>query len=180
MASAFMGLNIAYSGLVASNAALNTTANNIANIETGGYSRQIINQAASDPMRAFASHGCIGAGVDTLGAERVRDIYFDEKYWTNNSKLGEYDKKQYYCAIIEQYLMDERGTNEVKGFTTIFNEYHSAMDSLSNHTDEVDFALEFVGKAGNLCEYFNILYDNFQKMQTDINDEIKIDRKSVV
>ena len=48
------------------------------------------------------------------------------------------------------------------------------MDSLSNHTDEVDFALEFVGKAGNLCEYFNILYDNFQKMQTDINDEIKI------
>ena len=172
--SAFMGLNIAYSGLVASNAALNTTANNIANIETEGYSRQIVNQTASDPMRAFASHGCIGAGVDTLGAERVRDIYYDEKYWTNNSKLGEYDKKQYYCAIIEQYLKDERGTNEVKGFTTIFNEYHSAMDSLSNNTDQVDFALEFIGKAGNLCEYFNILYDNFQKMQTDINDEIRI------
>lgn len=174
MGSAFMGLNIAYSGLVASNAALNTTANNIANIETEGYSRQVVNQTASEAMRAFASYGCIGAGVDTLGAERVRDIYYDEKYWTNNSKLGEYDKKQYYCAIIEQYLMDERGTNEIKGFTTIFNEYHSAMDSFSNHTDELDHALEFVGKAGNLCEYFNILYNNFQKMQTDVNDEIKI------
>ncbi|MDE6940786.1 MAG: flagellar basal body protein, partial [Lachnospiraceae bacterium] len=153
-----MGLNIAYSGLVASNAALNTTANNIANIETVGYSRQIVNQTASEAMRAFASHGCIGAGVDTLGAERVRDIYYDEKYWNNNSKLGEFDKKQYYCAIIEKYLMDERGTNEMKGFNTIFNEFHSAMDSLSNHTDEVDYALEFIGKAGNLCEYFNILY----------------------
>ncbi len=174
MASAFMGLNIAYSGLVASNAALNTTANNIANIETEGYSRQVVNQIASEAMRTFASYGCVGAGVDTLGAERVRDIYYDEKYWNNNSKLGEYDKKQYYCSIIEQYLMDERGTNEVKGFTTIFNEYHSAMDSFSNHTDEVDHALEFIGKAGNLCEYFNILYNNFQKMQTDINDEIRI------
>ena len=174
MGSAFMGLNIAYSGLVASNAALNTTANNIANIETVGYSRQIVNQTASEAMRAFASHGCIGAGVDTLGAERVRDIYYDEKYWNNNSKLGEFDKKQYYCSIIEKYLMDERGTNEMKGFNTIFNEFHSAMDSLSNHTDEVDYALEFIGKAGNLCEYFNILYNNFQKMQTDINDEIKI------
>ncbi len=174
MASAFMGLNIAYSGLVASNAALNTTANNIANIETEGYSRQVVNQTASEAMRTFASYGCVGAGVDTLGAERVRDIYYDEKYWNNNSKLGEYDKKQYYCSIIEQYLMDERGTNEVKGFTTIFNEYHSAMDSFSNHTDEVDHALEFIGKAGNLCEYFNILYNNFQKMQTDINDEIRI------
>ena len=38
MASTFMGLNISYSGLVASNAALNTTANNIANVETVGYS----------------------------------------------------------------------------------------------------------------------------------------------
>jgi len=174
MASTFMGLNISYSGLVASNAALNTTANNIANVETVGYSRQIINQSASAAMRAFASHGCIGAGVDTLGAERVRDIYYDEKYWNNNSKLGEFDKKQYYCAIIENYLRDDRGTNEVKGFTTIFNEYHSAMDSLSNHTGETNYALEFVGKAGNLCEYFNILYNNFQKMQTDVNDEIKI------
>ena len=25
-----------------------------------------------------------------------------------------------------------------------------------------------------ICEYFNILYNNFQKIQTDINDEIKI------
>ncbi|MDE6221462.1 MAG: flagellar hook-associated protein FlgK [Lachnospiraceae bacterium] len=174
MASTFMGLNISYSGLVASNAALNTTANNIANIETTGYSRQIVNQAASAAMRAFASHGCIGAGVDTLGAERVRDIYYDEKYWNNNSKLGEYDKKQYYCAIIETYLDDTRGTNEVKGFSTIFSEYHSAMDSWSNHADETNYALEFIGKAGNLCEYFNILYNNFQKMQTDVNDEIKI------
>jgi len=174
MGSAFMGLNIAYSGLVCSNAALNTTANNIANVETEGYSRQVVNQTASTAMRAFASHGCIGAGVDTLGAERVRDIYYDEKYWNNNSKLGEYDKKQYYCTMIEDYLRDDRGTNEVKGFATIFSEYHVAMDSLSNHTDETNYALEFIGKAGNLCEYFNILYNNFQKMQTDVNDEIKI------
>lgn len=77
MASTFMGLNISYSGLVASNAALNTTANNIANVETVGYSRQIVNQSASAAMRAFAGYGCIGAGVDTLGAERVRDIYYE-------------------------------------------------------------------------------------------------------
>jgi flagellar hook-associated protein 1 FlgK len=175
MSSTFTGLNISYTGLVAANAALNTTANNIANIETEGYSRQIVNQTAATAMRAFQSYGCVGAGVDTLGAERVRDIYYDEKYWTNNSKLGEYDKKQYYCAIIETYLNDTRGTNEVKGFTTIFSEYQSAMESLSTHTGESNYALDFVGQAGNLTEYFNILYNNFQSMQTDINDEIKID-----
>lgn len=168
MPSTFLGLNISYTGLVASNAGLNTTANNIANIETEGYTRQVVNQTAATAMRAFASYGCVGAGVDTLGAERVRDIYYDEKYWNNNSKLGEFDKKQYYCAIIETYLNDQRGTNEVKGFTTIFSEYQAAMESLSTHTGESNYALEFVGKAGNLCEYFNLLYNNFQKMQTEI------------
>jgi flagellar hook-associated protein 1 FlgK len=175
MPSTFTGLNISYTGLVAANAALNTTANNIANIETEGYSRQIINQTAASAMRAFQSYGCVGAGVDTLGAERVRDIYYDEKYWNNSSKLGEYDKKQYYCAIIETYLTDQKGTNEVKGFTTIFSEFEASMESLSTHTGESNYALDFVGKAGNLCEYFNILYNNFQKMQTDVNDEISID-----
>ena len=45
-----LGLNIAYSGLMASNAALNTTSNNIANVETQGYSRQQAEQAWNAPM----------------------------------------------------------------------------------------------------------------------------------
>jgi flagellar hook-associated protein 1 FlgK len=175
MSSTFGGLNIAYTGLVASSAALNTTANNIANIETEGYSRQVVNQTAATAMRAYQSYGCVGAGVDTLGAERVRDIYYDEKYWTNNSKTGEYDKKQYYCALIETYLNDTKGTNAVRGFTTIFSEYQASLESLSTHAGESNYALDFVGKAGNLAEYFRLLYNSFQQMQTDINDEIKID-----
>jgi len=39
MPSQFFGLNIAYTGLLASNAAMNTTSNNIANVQTEGYSR---------------------------------------------------------------------------------------------------------------------------------------------
>ena len=174
MPSTFLGLNTSYTGLVASNASLNTTANNIANVETKGYSRQQVNQTAAEAMQFFATYGCVGAGVDILGAERVRDIFYDEKYWTNNSKLGEADKKQYYCAIIEEYLKDERGTNETKGFTTIFSEYHNTMATLKTSTDQKNHALDFIGSAGKLCEYFRIMYNNFQKMQTDVNDEIKI------
>lgn len=174
MPSTFLGLNTSYTGLVAANAGLNTTANNIANIETTGYSRQAVNQQAAAAMRVFQGYGCVGAGVDTLGAERIRDIYYDEKYWNNNSKLGEADKKQYYAAIIEDYLRDQRGTNQVKGFEQIFSEYQAALSSLATNTGEVNYALAFIGSAGNLCEYFNIMYNSFQKMQTDVNDEVEI------
>ena len=39
MPSTFFGLNTAYTGLIASNASINTAGNNIANVETKGYSR---------------------------------------------------------------------------------------------------------------------------------------------
>ena len=171
MPSTFLGLNTSYTGLVASNAALNTTSNNIANIETVGYSRQVVNQGASDAIRTYTSYGCVGTGVDIYGAERVRDIYYDAKYWNNNSKLGEYDKKQYYAAIIETYLDN---TATTKGFTSIFDEMDAALQSLKSNTGDTTYALSFIGKAGNVCEYFNLLYNNFQSMQNDVNDEIKI------
>ena len=174
MPSTFLGLNTSYTGLVAANAGLNITANNISNIETEGYSRQVVNQEAADAIRTYQSYGCVGSGVNTLGAERVRDLYYDEKFWNNNSKLGEFDKKQYYAAIVETYLNDTRGSNSVKGFTTIFNEYANSLQELSTHTGDSSYASQFIGKAENLCEYFRLLYNNFQKMQTDVNDEIKI------
>lgn len=174
MPSTFLGLNTSYTGLVSSNSGLNTTSNNIANIETAGYTRQQVNQTAADAIRTHTSYGCVGTGVNTLAAERVRDIFYDIKYWDNNSKLGEYDKKQYYAAIIETYLNDAKGTNAVKGFTSIFDEYDAALQSLSTNTGDSSYALDFIGKAGNLCEYFRLLYNNFQAMQTDVNDEIKI------
>lgn len=174
MPSTFLGLNTSYRGLVASNSGLNTTANNISNIETSGYSRQKVNQVASSAIRTYTTYGCVGTGVDTLAAERVRDVFYDIKYWNNNSKLGEYDKKQYYAAIVESYLNDTKGTNAVKGFTSIFDEYEAAMESLGTNTGDSSYALDFIGKAGNLCEYFNLLYNNFKSMQTDVNDEIKI------
>ena len=58
MPSTFFGLNIASSGLSAYQVALNTTANNIANVQTTGYSRQQSNRVASDALGAPAVRSC--------------------------------------------------------------------------------------------------------------------------
>ena len=85
MTSQFFGLNIAASGLRAANAALNTTANNISNANTDGYSRQKVSQEANNALRVFATYGCAGAGVDTIAIERVRDSFYDNKYRQNET-----------------------------------------------------------------------------------------------
>ena len=50
MASTFFGLNIAVSGMNTYNAVLNTTAHNISNTKTKGYSKQVVNQQAKNAL----------------------------------------------------------------------------------------------------------------------------------
>lgn len=172
MSSQFFGLNIAYSGLLASNAALNTTANNIANVQTEGYSRQQVDQQASMPIRVFQTYGCAGAGVDTLAVERIRDDFYDTKFWNNNGKVGEYDMKQYYMKQIETYLDDD---GENAGFKTVFDQLMiTGIEELMKNPSSSTTKSQFLGYAGSLTEYFNGLAGNLEALQKDVNLEIKL------
>jgi len=172
MPSQFFGLNIAYTGLLASNAALNTTANNISNVHTEGYSRQQVNQQAASALRVFQGYGCAGAGVETLAIERIRDDFYDGKFWSNNSYVGQYDMKQYYMQQIETYF-DDDGKNA--GFQTVFDQFIvTGLGELLKDPVSATAKSQFIGYAGSLTEYFNGLAGNMEKLQKDLNQEIKL------
>ena len=172
MPSQFFGLNIAYTGLLASNAAMNTTSNNIANVQTEGYSRQQVTQQAANALRVFQTYGCAGAGVETLAIERVRDEFYDGRYWDNNALLGEYDMKQYYMQQLETYFDDD---GKSTGFKTIFDQLMvTGMQALLKDPNSATAKSQFVGYAGALTEYFNGMAGNLEKVQKDINKEIKL------
>lgn len=169
MPSQFFGLYIAGSGLRASNAALNTTANNISNSQTTGYSRQQVTQQANLAIRTFTTYGCAGAGVDTIAIERVRDNFYDMKYWDNQSKYGEYSAKQYYMKTLEDYLNDD-GTS---GFKSIFNKFAACLQSVTTNSSSDTSKAQFIAAAKAMTDYFNNMYGNLQELQKDINLEIK-------
>ena len=172
MPSQFFGLNIAYTGLLASNAAMNTTSNNIANVQTEGYSRQQVTQQAANALRVFQTYGCAGAGVETLAIERVRDEFYDGRFWDNNAQLGEYDMKQYYMQQLETYFDDD---GKSTGFKTIFDQLMiTGMQALLKDPNSATAKSQFVGYAGALTEYFNGMAGNLEKVQKDINQEIKL------
>ena len=170
MPSTFFGLEIASSGLRAANAALNTTANNISNTNTEGYSRQEVKQEAMNPLRVFATYGCAGAGVNTLAIERIRNQFYDNKFRQNETKLGEFDTKAYYCKMIEEYLTDDGKT----GFSSIFDQVSVALQNLANDPNNTSIKRAFISAAKSLTDYFNNMYGDLQNLQADVNDEIKI------
>lgn len=169
MPSQFFGLNIAGSGLRNSNAALNATANNISNVQTEGYSRQQVDSQAANALRTFTTYGCAGAGVETLSVERMRDVFFDVKYWNNNSEVGQYEAKAYYMKTMEEYFNDDG----ITGFTTVFNKMESTLQSITTNSSSSSTKAQFVASAGALTDYFNSVYGNLQELQKDINLEIK-------
>ena len=172
MPSQFFGLNIAYKGLLASNAALNTTSNNISNVQTTGYSRQQVVQQASDALRVFQTYGCAGAGVDTIAIERVRNEFYDSKYWASNTNMGEYNIKQYYMQQLETYFADDTTTT---GFKTIFDQFTvTGLQAVLKDASSTTTKAQFIGYAANLTEYFNGMSSNLQKTQKDINQEMKL------
>ena len=172
MPSTFFGLNIAYTGLLASNAAQNTTANNIANVETPGYSRQKVQQQAANALRVFQTYGCAGAGVETLAIEQIRDEFYDFRFWNNNAKVGEYSQKQYYMTMIEDYFDD---TPISPGFKTIFDQMMiTGLEELLKNPNDATAKSQFVGYASTLADYFNNLAGNMEKLQKDVNQEIKL------
>lgn len=174
MASQFFGLNIAYTGLLASNVALNTTANNIANEQTEGYSRQQVNQTTAHPLRTYTSYGCAGSGVDVNGIERVRDAFYDFKYWGNNSQVGEFETLQYYMKQIEDLFRDD---STIEGFSTVFDRMYANIDELMKNSGGSAVREQFIGSAQSLVYYFNSMAQNLEKMQLEINTQImnKID-----
>lgn len=170
MSSQFFGLNIGASALSAYQASINTTANNIANVQTNGYSRQVTRLEATSPLRVYAKYGSTGTGVAATEIRQERDLYYDTKYWENHSSLGYYEEKLYYTGQVENVFTDD---SVQEGFTTIFSKMFNGLDSLhGGNAHDKSVRNQFIHQAQSLCTYFNSLSDSLKEVQKDTNEEI--------
>lgn len=170
MPSTFFGLTIATSGMHAYQVALNTTANNIANVRTEGYSRQVASRQASDAIRVYARYGAAGTGVTTTSIKQVRSEYYDTKYWYNQSSVGLFETRLDYLQQIENYFIDD---DSAKGFSTILDTLFNDIDTLKNQASDANVRQQFIGSAQNLATYFTSVAGGLEEIQRATNDEIK-------
>ena len=169
MASTFFGLTIGTSGLYASKAGLNITAHNVANIETEGYSRQVLKQSAATPISTNNRFGMMGSGVEVHEITQMRSQYYDEKYRSNNALFGLYDSRSYFMNEVQSYLNEI----ELEGFTTTFDSMYDALQELSKDPANLTVRTRLSNCAMSMCEYFNSLSTSLTQVQNQCNYEIK-------
>lgn len=169
MANTFFGLNIGTTGLYAAKTGLNVTAHNVANIETEGYSRQVIKQSADTPISTNNRYGMLGSGVAVNEITQMRSQYYDEKYRSNNALLGMYDTRSYFMNEVQSYLNEI----ELEGFTVTFDSMYDALQELSKDPSNLTVRTQVSNFAMSMCEYFNSLSTNLDQIQTECNYEVK-------
>lgn len=169
MANTFFGMTIASSGLAASNISINTTAHNLSNVNTKGYTKQYANTAPSSSIRVYSTYGTVGTGVTVNSIDQLRSSYYDTKYWNNNANYGEYSTLERYSLMTEDYL-DEF---TLEGFITEYENLFKTINALTMDPTSDVARNQFVNYSLSLCNYFNTLSTNLADIQKSANDEVK-------
>ncbi|MGY3858234.1 lateral flagellar hook-associated protein LfgK [Aeromonas intestinalis] len=156
-------LNIGFSGLNAAQIALNVTAQNIANVNTVGYSRQ---EAMMGSLSGFGRLDN-GMGVEVTGVRRITDDYLVSQHWRSRSSTGSSYAFHQYINTTEQLLGSE-SMNITKGLDSFFASLNAALDSPETPAQRS----QIVSSAGALANRFNQLNESLVTQEKQIDDQL--------
>ncbi len=168
--SSFFGFNTAITGLFTAQKQLEIINHNINNVNTPGYSRQVAEQTAGKPYYLPGVVGVIGTGSEISSIYRVRDEYLNYKYWNENMSYGEWSAKMELLADMEATFNEPSES----GFTTIMNDFFASLQELSKDPSSEPVRALVQQNGITLANYFNNAAVHFEKLQSDINQRVRI------
>ncbi|WP_265822928.1 flagellar hook-associated protein FlgK [Geovibrio ferrireducens] len=159
MSNIFGIFNSGISGLMASQAGIDVTGHNIANINTAGYSRQTVSLTTQTPN--ISGSNVYGRGVQITSITRVYDEILAESIRNGQSQLSFYTSVQTTLSKVTVYFNElEDGSGLGEALKDYFNAWS---DFANNPTDQ---STEAMVKRVNLVETTNTLT---QKIQSSYN-----------
>ncbi len=116
MASGILGT--ALTGLMAFQRSMQTISNNVANVNTDGYSRQSTNLETT--ASTFSRGNYVGNGVDVTNVSRSYDKFISNNIRTSASALGDADRFQTMTKQVDN-LMANPDTGMANAMKSFFN-----------------------------------------------------------
>ncbi|AIF53446.1 flagellar hook-associated protein FlgK [Pelosinus sp. UFO1] len=168
MASTFVGLSIASSGLNAAQVGMTVTTNNMSNIDTTGYSRQVVNQTSIGPAAVYSS-SLVGNGVEVTSVDSVRSFRLDQKYWQENSAASLWEAKSTYLEQAETIL----GSTDTSYISTALDTFNTALDSLATDPTSTSARAVVLEAAESVCSTLNDASSQLTQLRSDINSDVK-------
>lgn len=158
-------LNIARTGVLASQAQLGVTSNNIANANTEGYHRQVATQETYESQRLGNSF--YGTGAYIADVKRVYNEYAARELRLGQTALSAAETTQIKTNELDQ-LFSQIG----KVVPQSLNDFFSSINSLADLPSDIGIRGSVLGSAANLAASVNQMQSSLNSQLKQTNDQI--------
>lgn len=155
------------SSLRASQTALETIANNIANANTPSYKRQVARLAESTPI-ANGTGLKIGSGVDVVGITQLRDSILEESI---NSGISNSASTAAQLSIAQQ--IETLFTPRPGSISDRVGQFFNAVEALTRSPNDASLRQGVVAKAGGLADEINTVVNELDRIREHLRPEVE-------
>ena len=160
-------LGIGKSAIFASQAAINVTGNNIANVNTPGYTRQEVVLQIATPIVPVAG-GYLGMGVNVASIERRYDRFISGQLLGQEQNYEKSSTMDQVLGQVEQVFNDAGGT----GLSDSLNAFFDAWQSLSASPGDTAQRTVLLSDASNFVSAAKQMESSLLGTLKDVNTAI--------
>jgi flagellar hook-associated protein 1 len=165
MSGLFGSLSIALSGLSVSQDEMATTSNNVANANTPGYTREVSDTAAGDPVEVGALS--LGTGVVLEKIESLRDPLLQiqiNQATQQNSALN--------AALTQLQQIQTQFASSNSGIGADISNFFNSLQQLSPDPSDLTLRQSVLTAANTLATDFNSAARNLQTQRSNVDQNV--------
>ncbi|MDK2797617.1 MAG: flagellar hook-associated protein 1 [Tepidiphilus sp.] len=160
-------LNIGLTGLMASQAKLNVTSNNIANADTPGYSRQTAIQTTQPSQ--YMGYGYQGMGTQVTGIDRAYDQFLQRQLLQSQSQASYYQTYSDQIAPIDNLVADPDA-----GLSTAMQQFFNAVQEVADNPSDLAARQTMLSQSEVLVNRFQLLSGQLDEIDASVEQNIAL------
>lgn len=160
-------LNIGISGLASHQTALNVTGQNIANVDTEGYSRQNAIIGTNEPQ--FLDGNWLGNGSNVDLIRRLSDEFLINQFRVNTATFESSEALYDQSRQIDNLLADKN-----TGISGAMENFFAGLQTAADDPSSVPARQAFLSQASTLKDRFNTLYERLTDQNKSINGQLEV------
>jgi len=162
----FNTLNLAATSLKAQQKAIDVVANNIANVNTPGYSRQVANMATLAPEKIGLLN--FGRGVEVASVSRVIDPLINNALLANGSQQGYWNALNTGLSSVENVF----GSLQSTGLSAALNDFFLSWQQLANSPQDNGQKVNVRAKSETLTSNLRNMNQLITAAQTSADSQV--------
>lgn len=158
-------LATALSGLIADQGAMQATTNNVANVNTPGYSREVPILATSDPV--VLGNLTLGTGVNLQKVQSIRDPILETQIQQETQTQGQWN------ALVSALSQTQVNFTSSSGdIGSAISNFFNSINQLATSPADLSLRQGVLTAAGNLATAFNSTSKNLSSQRSSLNGSV--------